>query len=101
MGVRKFQHQYSEKLLLTAFNMGQGLQGVQVTASIKSIQLTKNDTAMKSFTNIFETKIQNKPFFHNACSVWRKARYENNELDIVFENRAFDTYEDCLKECNN
>jgi hypothetical protein len=55
---------------------------------------------MKSFTNIFETKIENKPFFHNACSVWRLARYENNELDIVFENRAFDTYEDCLKECN-
>jgi hypothetical protein len=55
---------------------------------------------MKPFTNIFGTKIENKPFFHSACNVWRVARYEDGEIDISYENLGFKTYEDCLRECN-
>ena len=56
---------------------------------------------MKTFTNIFGTKIENKPFFHTACKVWRVARYENNELDFVYESESFKTEKECLKSCEN
>lgn len=55
---------------------------------------------MKPFVNIFGLKIEHKPFFHTALKVWRVARYENNELDVVYEQRAFKNYEKCLKACN-
>jgi hypothetical protein len=55
---------------------------------------------MKSFTNIFGTKIEHKPFFQSACNVWRVARYEDGKIDISYENVAFETYEDCLQACN-
>jgi len=54
---------------------------------------------MKTFTNIFGKKIENKPFFHTACKVWRVARYENNELDFIYENESFKTEKECLKSC--
>jgi hypothetical protein len=55
---------------------------------------------MKAFTNIFGTRIENKPFFHTACDVWRVARFEDNELDMVNERTGYKTYEECLTACN-
>lgn len=55
---------------------------------------------MKAFTNIFGTQIENKPFFHTACNVWRVARFEDNELYSVNENTEYQTYDECLTECN-
>jgi hypothetical protein len=55
---------------------------------------------MKAFKNIFGTQIENKPFYHTACKVWRVARFENNELDTVNENVGYKSYEECLIECN-
>jgi len=55
---------------------------------------------MKAFKNIFGTQIENKPFYHTACNVWRVARFENNELDTVNENVGYKSYEECLIECN-
>jgi len=54
---------------------------------------------MKTFTNIFgKKKLKNKPFFHTACKVWRVARYENNELDFIYENESFkNRKKKCLK----
>ena len=59
----------------------------------------KND--MKSFKNVFGQVIEYKPFFQNSLNVWRVARFEDNEIDVVFENKGFKNYEECLKECNN
>jgi hypothetical protein len=50
---------------------------------------------MKSFTNIFGTKIQHKPFFQSSSKTWRIARYENEKLDIVFESLGFSTELEC------
>jgi hypothetical protein len=55
---------------------------------------------MKTFTNIFGVKIEHKPFFQNCLKIWRVARYENGELETVYENKGFETYKECLKECN-
>ena len=55
---------------------------------------------MKPFTNWNGIEIEHRPFFHNACSVWRVARYENGEFCTSYENVGFETYADCLKECN-
>ena len=66
--------------------------------SLKCITIKTND--MKAFTNIFGTRIENKPFFHTACDVWRVARFEDNELDMVNERTGYKTYEECLTACN-
>lgn len=55
---------------------------------------------MKTFTNIFGTRIEHKPFYHTACNVWRVARYENNEFYTSYENVGYNSYEECLIECN-
>lgn len=52
---------------------------------------------MKNFTNVFGTVISHKPFFHTAANVWRVARFEDDVLDIVFENKGFKTKEACQK----
>ena len=52
---------------------------------------------MRNFTNVFGTVITHKPFFHNAANVWRVARFEDGELDIVFENKGFKTEDACQK----
>lgn len=56
---------------------------------------------MKGFTNVFGTKIENKPFFQTCLNTWRIARFENGELERVYEIKGFKTYEECLKECTN
>lgn len=55
---------------------------------------------MKAFTNIFGTRIEHKPFFQTSCNLWRVARFENNELDMVKESLGYESYDDCLIECN-
>ena len=55
---------------------------------------------MKAFTNIFGTRIEHKPFFHTACSLWRIARFEGNELHSVKETVGYKTYGECLNQCN-
>ncbi len=52
---------------------------------------------MKTFTNLFGTKITYRPFFQKSINTWRIARYENNKLDMVFENSSFNTFDSCLK----
>ena len=54
---------------------------------------------MKAFTNVFGTKIEHKPFFQTCLNTWRIARFENGELERVYETKGFKTYEECLKEC--
>lgn len=54
---------------------------------------------MKSFKNVFGQVIEYKPFFQNSLNVWRVARFEDNEIDVVFENKGFKNYQECLKEC--
>ena len=54
---------------------------------------------MESFTNVFGIKIEKKPFFQTCLNIWRVARFENGELERVYENKGFKTYEECLKEC--
>jgi len=56
---------------------------------------------MKTFKNIFGTKIEHKPFFQTCLNTWRVARFEDGELETVYEGKAFKTYEECLKECIN
>ena len=36
---------------------------------------------MKTYTNIFGTKISHKPFYQTSLNTWRIARYENDKLD--------------------
>ena len=54
---------------------------------------------MRTFKNIFGVDISIKPFFHTACDVWRVSRYENNELETVYENEGFERYIDCVIAC--
>ena len=54
---------------------------------------------MKTFKNIFGTKIEHKPFFQTCLNTWRVARFEDGELETVYEGKAFKTHEECLKEC--
>lgn len=54
---------------------------------------------MTTFTNIFGTKIDYKPFFQSCLNTWRVARFENGELESVYENKGFKTEKECLKEC--
>lgn len=60
---------------------------------------TVKQNNMQAFTNIFGTKIENKPFYQTCIKTWRVARYEDGELDMVYENKQFETYESCLEEC--
>jgi len=53
---------------------------------------------MKTFTNIFGTKITNKPFYQRSLNTWRIARYENDKLDMVFEDKSFLTKKECIKQ---
>ena len=55
---------------------------------------------MKSFTNLFGTKVDYKPFLQTSLNVYRVARFENNELDIVFENKSFKSLKKCKIACN-
>ena len=55
---------------------------------------------MKSFTNLFGTKVDYRPFLQTSLNVYRVARFENNELDIVFENKSFKSLEKCKIACN-
>ena len=50
-----------------------------------------------TFKNIFGTKIEYKPFLQTSLNVWRIARYEDEKLDIVYENKAFQSKEECKK----
>ncbi len=52
---------------------------------------------MTTFINIFGTKIEYKPFFQTCLNIWRIARYENDKLDIVYENKAFQSKKECQK----
>lgn len=54
---------------------------------------------MKSFTNLFGTKIEKRPFFQECLNTWRVSRFENGELFTVYENKGFSTKEECLIEC--
>jgi hypothetical protein len=54
---------------------------------------------MKSFTNIFGTEIEYKPFYNNAEGVWYSARYEDGELDMVLELKEFENKYECAKDC--
>jgi len=54
---------------------------------------------MTSFTNVFEVEIENKPFYQESVGTWRVARYENGELERVYENKGFETEAECLAEC--
>jgi len=54
---------------------------------------------MEAFTNVFGTKIEHRPFFQTCLGVWRVARYENNELFEVYEQREFKTKKQCLRAC--
>jgi len=54
---------------------------------------------MKAFTNVFGVEIQHKPFFQTCLNTWRVARFENGQLDRVYETKGFKTYHECLKEC--
>tara|TARA_R110000744_G_scaffold22181_3_gene57112 strand:+ start:596 stop:766 length:171 start_codon:yes stop_codon:yes gene_type:complete len=56
---------------------------------------------MKNFTNLFGIKVQLKPFFQSSLNTWRIARFENEELQSVNEKRRFNTFKECLIECNN
>ena len=56
---------------------------------------------MRTFTNIFGTKITNKPFYQSSLDTWRIARYENGKLDMVFENKYFLTKKDCIEFLQN
>ena len=60
---------------------------------------TTTMTNAQAFTNIFGERISFTPFFHNACNVWRVSRNVNNELDEVFENKAFNSFESCESAC--
>ena len=42
---------------------------------------------MKTYTNIFGTKISHKPFYQTSLNTWRIARYENDKLDMVLEKQ--------------
>lgn len=56
---------------------------------------------MRNFTNVFGTEIAYKPFFQDALSVWRVARFENNNLDVVLESEGqFKTEKDCQEYIN-
>ena len=61
--------------------------------------IQQNDKIMKTFTNVFGTKIENKPFFQTCLNTWRVARFENNELFQVFESKGYKSYDECLKAC--
>ncbi len=54
---------------------------------------------MELYLNCIGDKIEFKPFYHTCLKNWKVSRYENGQLDIVYENKDFDTYEDCVKEC--
>ena len=56
---------------------------------------------MQNFTNIFGTKVTHKPFYQSSLGTWRVARYEDGELDIVFENKYFLTEKDCIEFLQN
>lgn len=56
---------------------------------------------MQNFTNIFGTKVTHKPFYQSSLDTWRVARYEDGELDIVFENKYFLTEKDCIEFLQN
>jgi len=63
---------------------------------------TQNNNTManaQAFTNIYGEVISFTPFFHNACNVWRIAKNVNGELEQVYENKAFDSVENCSKAC--
>lgn len=55
---------------------------------------------MKSIINIFGTKIEYKPFYNNAERVWYSARFEDGELDMVFDLREFETKFECELDCH-
>jgi hypothetical protein len=55
---------------------------------------------MRAFTNLFGVKIEHKPFFQSCLKIWRVARYENGELERVYEINGFESYEECLKSIN-
>ena len=54
---------------------------------------------MKAFTNVFGTKIEHKPFYQTVLKTWRVARFENGELEQVYEGVGFKTKEKCLQDC--
>ncbi len=56
----------------------------------KSGELTKN-----TFTNWNNKQISFLPFYHTACKVFRVARYEQGELDVVYENKGYNNLRDC------
>lgn len=52
---------------------------------------------MKTYTNIFGTKISHKPFYQTSLNTWRIARYENDKLDMVLEDdKSFSTKKECM-----
>tara|TARA_R100001463_G_scaffold42546_8_gene89103 strand:+ start:169 stop:501 length:333 start_codon:yes stop_codon:yes gene_type:complete len=53
---------------------------------------------MNTYTNIFGTKISHKPFYQASLNTWRIARYENDKLDRVFEDKSFLTKEECMQQ---
>jgi len=56
---------------------------------------------MKNFTNVFGTEISYKPFYQTALNLWRVARFENNNLDLVVESDGqFKSQEDCQEYIN-
>lgn len=54
-----------------------------------------------TFTNIFGTKIEHKPFLQTCLNIWRIARYEDDKLYIVYENKGFQSEEECQKAISN
>ena len=54
---------------------------------------------MTTFKNIFGTEITIKPFFHNPSETYMVARYENGELNNVYENQGHERYIDCVIAC--
>lgn len=52
---------------------------------------------MRNFTNVFGTEVAYKPFYQTVLNVWRVARFEDGELDVVFENKGFESEKSCQK----
>jgi len=50
-----------------------------------------------TFINVFGIKITHKPFYQKSVNTWRVARYEDEKLDMVYENRSFATVRDCMQ----
>jgi hypothetical protein len=56
---------------------------------------------MKAFTNIYGTLIEHRPLLQSCLNVWRVARFEDGELDFVYENKAFKSSKECQTYIDN